>query len=178
VKRAMTRLGEIHRLWTRYMAVNCWHLNDHESAAMWRLYLKSNEGIAIQSTYGRLKDCFRAVQEPIHIGKVEYLDYYSAAIQPGNYFTPFVSKRISFEHEREVRALLHRPPIVNHRTDFSVETIQGGVPVPVDITTLIEKICVAPTAPVWTTQLVRSVISQYGYAFEVNQSVLNRRPLF
>src|SRR5687767_6342526 len=28
-------------------AVNCWHQNDYESAAMWKLYLKSNEGIAI-----------------------------------------------------------------------------------------------------------------------------------
>ena len=35
-------------------AVNCWHINEHESAAMWDLYLKSNEGIAIQSTYQKL----------------------------------------------------------------------------------------------------------------------------
>src|SRR5215469_15260960 len=30
--------------------VNSWHMNDHESAAMWKVYLKSNEGVAIQST--------------------------------------------------------------------------------------------------------------------------------
>ena len=35
-------------------AINCWHLNDHESAAMWKLYLKSNEGIVIQSTFTNL----------------------------------------------------------------------------------------------------------------------------
>src|ERR1700682_6410865 len=40
----------------RYMAINCWHINPHESAAMWRLYLKSNEGISIQSTYKYLSE--------------------------------------------------------------------------------------------------------------------------
>jgi hypothetical protein len=42
-----------------HIFINSWHESQHESAAMWRLYLKSNEGIAIQSTFGRLKDCFK-----------------------------------------------------------------------------------------------------------------------
>lgn len=51
----MNKRGEINRHWPRYTAMNCWHMNDYESAAMWKLYLKSDEGIAIQSTYARLK---------------------------------------------------------------------------------------------------------------------------
>lgn len=35
------------------ICVNSWHMNNYESAAMWKIYLKSNEGIAIQSTYKR-----------------------------------------------------------------------------------------------------------------------------
>jgi hypothetical protein len=35
--------------------VNCWHANEHESATMWRIYLKSDEGVAIQATVERLK---------------------------------------------------------------------------------------------------------------------------
>jgi hypothetical protein len=31
--------------------VNCWHMNKHESAAMWQLYGSSTQGIAIWSTY-------------------------------------------------------------------------------------------------------------------------------
>ena len=34
--------------------VNCWHLNEHESAAMWRLYLSGSEGVAIRSSFGDL----------------------------------------------------------------------------------------------------------------------------
>jgi hypothetical protein len=40
--------------WRRFVAINSWHMNDYESAAMWKLYLKSDEGVAIRSTYQRL----------------------------------------------------------------------------------------------------------------------------
>jgi len=52
----MASMSEINRNWPKFNAINCWHMNDHESAAMWKLYLKSDEGIAIQSTYRKLKD--------------------------------------------------------------------------------------------------------------------------
>src|SRR6266581_7483717 len=39
-----------------WIFVNCWHMNNYESAAMWQLYAQKNEGIAIQSTFARLKD--------------------------------------------------------------------------------------------------------------------------
>jgi hypothetical protein len=37
---------------------NCWHMNDGESDAMWKLYIKGSEGIAIQTTVERLKASF------------------------------------------------------------------------------------------------------------------------
>ncbi len=33
--------------------VNCWHVNEHESVAMWQLYAKEKTSIAIQSTFKR-----------------------------------------------------------------------------------------------------------------------------
>lgn len=33
---------------------NCWHMNDGESDAMWKIYVRGSEGVAIQSTVGRL----------------------------------------------------------------------------------------------------------------------------
>ncbi len=41
--------------------VNCWHANEHESAAMWHLY--SDKGVAIRSTFGRLKASLGASEE-------------------------------------------------------------------------------------------------------------------
>jgi hypothetical protein len=34
----------------RSIYVNCWHMNEGESAAMWKLYLSAREGVAVQST--------------------------------------------------------------------------------------------------------------------------------
>ena len=43
--------------------VNCWHAQAHESAAMWSQYLKSQDGIAIQSTYKKLIDSLAGYEE-------------------------------------------------------------------------------------------------------------------
>src|SRR5262245_3098619 len=34
--------------------ISYWHMNESESAAMWKLYLSSHEAVGIQSTYRRL----------------------------------------------------------------------------------------------------------------------------
>lgn len=40
-----------NKLLANHMFVNCWHVNECESSAMWNIYAKDNKGIAIQSTY-------------------------------------------------------------------------------------------------------------------------------
>ena len=35
--------------------INSWHYNEYESADMWDLYSQANAGIAIQSTYRKLR---------------------------------------------------------------------------------------------------------------------------
>ena len=42
----------------KHTYISCWHENSVESAAMWKLYLKSDEGIALQTTFSRFKECF------------------------------------------------------------------------------------------------------------------------
>src|SRR5258708_501151 len=51
-------------------AVTCWHMNKGESAALWKLYLSNNEGIAIQTTVQRLLTSLR--RPPFMTGKVIY----------------------------------------------------------------------------------------------------------
>lgn len=45
------------RLPREWTYVNSWHMNERESAAMWKLYARTNEAVAIQSSYARLRDC-------------------------------------------------------------------------------------------------------------------------
>ncbi|MFO7559237.1 MAG: hypothetical protein R6X10_10445 [Desulfobacterales bacterium] len=151
----------------RFMAINCWCMNEYESAAMWKLYLKSDEGIAIQSTYAKLKQSL-IDDERIYLGKVKYIDYDKEYIGGGNVLNPFVHKRKSFEHEQEIRVIVSKWPT----------RIEKSLQIKVDIETLIERIYVAPSASDWFADLVEAVISRYGYNFEVVHSRLNEDPVF
>jgi len=176
--KAVANVGETNKLWPRYHAINCWHMNEHESAAMWKLYLKSDEGIAVQSTYNKLRTSI-IDDEPVFLGVVKYIDYETEWIEVGNIFTPFVYKRKSFEHEREVRAVITKWPTgENTGIDFTKDTIDHGLKVKVDVERLIERIYIAPSAPSWFADLVRALIHRYGYDFEVLHSKLNEQPVF
>jgi len=169
----MRNMGEICKHWPRYVAINCWHMNDYESAAMWKLYLKSDEGIAIQSTYSKLKKSL-IDDEKVFLGMVKYIDYDTEFIDAGNILGPFVHKRKSFAHEQEVRALVSRWGGI----DFSQDTIEHGIQIRVDIDKLVERIFVAPSTPTWFADLVTAVITRYGHKFEVVHSRLDEDPVF
>ncbi len=169
------RINELAR---KHVTVNCWHANEYESAAMWRLYLKSGEGIALRTTYKNLKESI-IDDEPVYAGMISYIDYELDEIEYGNFFAPYVYKRKSFEHEKEVRLLACRFPIVNvSYIDFSQEPIHPGISLNVDLNKMIDKVYVSPEAPKWFAELTKNVISKYGYSFEVVQSDLNSSPLY
>lgn len=55
----------------KFYYANCWHINENESAAMWKLYLDSRNGIAIQSTVNRLKKSLHYTAEKIYISEIQ-----------------------------------------------------------------------------------------------------------
>ncbi|MBK6701433.1 MAG: DUF2971 domain-containing protein [Saprospiraceae bacterium] len=84
--------------------INCWYQSEYESDAMWHLY--SNKGIAIQTTFEKLKNSFNNSNDNVLIGQVKYIDYNIEGMFYLNALTPFLFKRISFEHEKEIRAVI------------------------------------------------------------------------
>jgi hypothetical protein len=160
----------------RTSLINSWHYNESESAAMWRLFLKSDEGIAIQSTTSRFKDCFHSSPEPVYIGKVNYINYDT----DGFYYPfnlPFVSllhKRKAFEHEREYRAIIS----LDNSYNWDEEETPLGRYVAVDVDTLIESIYVSPGTPTWYSELILNLVGKYGLNKKVIPSGLNKKPVF
>jgi hypothetical protein len=152
----------------RRMFLSCWHLSEHQSAAMWGLYAgREGQGIALQSTFGRLERALpNEWQHSIHAGTVSYVDYSSDDIPLGNAFYRCLYKRTSFEHERELRALFATHD--DHSPD--------GFLVPTDLSTLIEKIYVAPTAPPWFTELVKRTARCHGATVPIIPSDLLAGP--
>lgn len=151
------------------VVVNCWHMSEYESAAMWKLYARTEEAICIQSTYERLRHC---LPNKVYIGQVKYIDYEREYIPEGNLFWPFMHKRRSFEHERELRAVTVLWP----RESGALP--ESGIWVRVDLNHLIEKIYVAPAAPPWFSDLASKVVARYALDKPVIQSSLNAEPFY
>ena len=175
--------------WIRYTFLNCWSLGDHESAAMWGLYLSTPEGIAVRSRFSRLVDALEKTREDVHIGRVKYLDYQREVFDEGNVMQPFLHKRLSFEHEHELRALIPKIDDYNTRSlgnqgrgEPPTELLEGvypeGVDVAVDLDALVEAVHISPIAPSWFADLVRSVIRRYDFDFTVTQSSLAGSPVY
>jgi hypothetical protein len=179
----------------RHIAVNCWHMGDEESAAMWRLYAQSEQGIAIRSTFARLKDCFSKttfvpfINEGekfplrVYIGEVQYIDF-DKDFQSGDHLVHFTYKRKSFSHEHELRAIVHLSPLQIKPTGRSIELKRlakdfqklGGIYIDSDLNRLVEAVVLSPKTPRWQQELVGSLVEKYGFSFPIKGSVLDSYP--
>lgn len=158
-----------------WVLVSSWHMNEQESAAMWTLYGHSENAIAICSTYRKLHDAMQRAQEEIYLGAVRYISYEDDEIPLEHLLWPYVHKRRSFEHERELRALM-----VEEKRAFAGEQPppEGGAWVKTPLDDLIDAVYVAPDAEKWVRQLVERVSRRYGMHKPVKQSGLDKDPLF
>ena len=148
--------------------VSCWHENESESEAMWRLYCQPHDGVALRTTYKRLDD---SLPDAIFLGQVTYVDYDDTAILPTletlNGFGPMMHKRTAFAHEREIRAVvtdahwavrhqiryLDPPPIPADAVSFAIDW---------DVETVIESVWVSPYAPEWYRCVVADVLGKFA----------------
>lgn len=107
------RLLDTYENFRRGIFVSCWHQNDVESEAMWRIYSLLQEGIAIRTTVERLHHSLGTDRWPgeCYAGLVNYGDLAADGAIWLPIF-PFI-KRLSFRHENEYRlALIKRGPMV------------------------------------------------------------------
>jgi hypothetical protein len=144
---------------------SCWHMNEHESAAMWRLYSKSSDAIAVQATYARL---VASLPAKVFVGSVRYIDYHTGTWPANNLYYALMHKRKSFEHEREVRAVIadaSRPGLLGHL-------------VTVNLGELLQAVYVAPTSAPWFSDLVLAVTQKYGGTWPIHRSDLDAEPIF
>jgi len=162
----------------KWTYINCWHMNDGESAAMWSQYLRTGEGVAVQSTFRRLTESI-GQDEPVYVGMVQYVDYQEDEIPPGNVFYRYTHKRRSFEHEHEVRAVLQAPVLKEEGgLDLEAEPYEVGRYVTVALRMLVERIRVAPSSPTWFLETVRSAVHRFGFDIDVGRSDMDADPVF
>lgn len=147
------------------VAISSWHINEYESFAMWQIFTQNSEGLAIQSTIGRLQKALRPETNiNQYIGEVNYIDYKKEYIPFDDMFFPFLFKRKSFQYEREVR-------IISDISNSKIK-INDGLKINVDISELIEKIYIHPKSENWYKNLVIQLVSELGFNFHIEKSDL------
>ncbi|MBW3520229.1 hypothetical protein [Flavobacterium sp. NKUCC04_CG] len=147
------------------VVISSWHINEYESFAMWQIFTKNNEGLAIQSTLGRLQKALESedrIQQ--YIGEVNYIDYKKEHIPFDDFFFPFLFKRKSFQYEKEIRVISDVTPL-----NLSVN---DGIKIHIDIHELIEKIYIHPKSENWYKKLVLELMNRLDFGFEIEKSDL------
>jgi len=152
--------------------ISCWYLSDYESDAMWKLYGGSNNCIAVRSTTAKLKESL-----PTHtmVAMVNYIDYETQSFPTFNLFENVIHKRRSFEHERELRAIVGAASLIN--ADMPLRNDLGYFP-KVDLGALIACIYVHPLADDWFLNTVGKLVETAGQTIEVRRSDLAAVPTF
>jgi hypothetical protein len=145
----------------------CWHGNQHESEAMWRLYCPSGQGVAIQTTYGKLVEGIKS-DPNLYVGCVRYEDFATYALPDANLFAVAMLKRASFSHEREVRIMA------------SPSGELDRLAIPWDVDALTEHVYVNPYAPSYFYDAAVTVIEALAPSIvkKVCWSGMRAAPLF
>ena len=164
-----------HSQWKLYHYVNCWHLNPHESGAMWKLYTSMNEAVCIKTTYKKLATC---LPDNTFLGKVTYIDYDNDHIRPDNGFNFIMHKRNSYSHEQEVRAVFWIMQDVNSKYLPPAGKPKFGHNVDIDPKELIEEIYISPKAVPPLLDVVTKLIGNFGIVVPVKQSEVNAPPSY
>ncbi|MDR3622739.1 MAG: hypothetical protein P4L85_25525 [Paludisphaera borealis] len=157
----------------RHSYINCWHMNKDESDAMWKLYLSSEEGIAIKSSIDKLKQGIECCDKKQFIGKVRYIDYNKPNYDFSKPLTSTLSKRKSFQHEHELRVVF----VDDLFRKSSPDKDDGeGRSLRCEPEVLIKEIRISPASGKWIHKLVSSLVHRYKSKIPVKQSALTDLP--
>lgn len=131
---------------------------------MWKLYsVNTKNAVAIQITAARLNEALDR-NPSVKIGKVKYVDFNKrfASINGAYWY-----KRNSFEHEREVRAIIE---------DHSTST--RGLSITININSLMDCLFISPYTPKWFEDVIYSVVEKYGLHIPVVHSDMAQRTFY
>lgn len=162
--RHVQQMMEIHRRERKNYFVSCWHMNEAESEALWRIYGGSGYGISIKSNYLRLEESLSYAGQ-MYAGTVSYIDETSEMLGDDNAFYNCMWKRKSFSHELEFRIVLYERDI-----DAT------GIDMMVNLDTLVDEIIVHPSADPWFLGIVEDLTRSVECRATVRRSALLSEP--
>jgi hypothetical protein len=155
LSRSTSREGTTSLAAPQELAINCWYSAKHESAAMWSLYAKSGDAIAVKTSFTRLR---HALPPRTRVGLVLYVDYTQSWIPEEDPIHRYFHKRLSFQHENELRAAID---LTDPQIDMYGRRVHGGFKVGIDLNRLIQEVFIGPKSTDWFVELVVAICRKY-----------------
>lgn len=169
--------------------ISCWHINEKENYAMWKVYLSSNEGIAIKTTINSLVNSIKNPSGLIY-DKVNYMDYNKESINEiirqykqndiRIFGIPCLFKRKFFEYESEFRIIKlleanFDSNNIKENLNKLIETAPKFEKFTLDFDKLDFSIYISPFAGVWFESIVKELLSKLNIEKEIIVSNINEK---
>lgn len=138
----------------RITFVNCWTTNEHESFALWKIYLSGNKnGVAIKTTKEKLKQAIKNIKInddiEIYLSKIKYDDFIT--FDSYNRFNINTFKNSFYQFEKELRLFSFDDQKKNF-TSLNIDVV---------INILIEKIYISPFADNLFKEVFRETLHRF-----------------
>jgi hypothetical protein len=155
--------------------INCWSLGADDNMALWKLYGKTNDCVAITTTVGKLSTALNNYtgQGCISLRKVEYIKHWKdPKIKIKPYSNVFKYKTVGYAFESEVRIILDR-----FSETFESPSKDEGITLPVNLSKFLRSIVVSPECSIWFKAVVQDVADKYGVICPIRNSSMSKKPI-
>lgn len=155
--------------------ISCWSLGADDNMALWRLYGKTNDCVAITTTVERLRTTLNEfdVIGQLSLRKVQYIKHWrDPKIEIKPYSNLFRYKTVGYAFENEVRVILDR-----HEKTFEATSKDEGIALPVNMQKFLRSIVVSPECSSWFKDVVKDIAYRYNVRCPIRNSSMSRQPI-
>ncbi len=155
--------------------INCWSLGIHDNMALWKLYGRTNDCVAITTTVAKLK---AALDESRGLGqlslkKVKYIRHWrDPIIEVKPYSNVFKYKTVGYAFENEARIILDR-----FDETFEETPKDEGVMLPINLRAFLRSVVMSPERSPWFKEVVEDIAVKYRLSCPIRDSSMSKQPI-
>lgn len=171
--------------------ISCWHLSAHESYAMWQIYGRNAEAVAIETSIEKLQEAYSEAYSSTlaYLSEVTYVNSDTpkkvvlptaikkickppSNISGGEYYPIllfYYLKHLGYEFEKEVRLVA-----LDEDFEKGSENKKDGIYIDhTKVDEFLEGVRIFPRSPTWFKDVVNDLLRKYDQKIVVNESILN-----
>lgn len=167
--------SDIYKRQRDWLDVCCWHKNEQESMAMWKIYGAGTNAVCIETTVQSLIDSVRVIDgSKLYLSDVDYIDHEVDTFKCWHPLSPYLHKSKFYAFEQEIRLIKYQP-----LSDIRSCRVDLGSYLNVDLNGLIKVVRVSPEAPEWFFNLINDIVKhRYKLNADVIYSRMKQDPIF